>query len=806
VTDVDAVSGAAVSGAGTSGAATSGAGTSGADTAGADVAWLAPGEPVDLDTCAREPIHVPGSVQPRGVLIAVSEPDLVVVQASENLAGLTGTVWSEALGRPLADVLGVAPAQAVVRSASAFGDLRERNPVELTLDVDGDPVPVDAILHRAVLQGARDRHGQPADGGAPVTNLVVELEPARGPRPFSFPNTYQAVRGTVAALNRAVTLPELYDTTVRAVRDLTGFDRVVVYRYDADWNGEVVAEARAEHVDSFLGLHFPASDIPAQARALYEKNWVRLISDVDDVPSPVRPAAHPATGQPLDLTYSTLRSVSPIHLEYLRNMGVRASMSVSLLHGDRLWGLIACHHHSGPHQPPYATRAAAEFLGSTLSLRLVDRTAEDEVHRALRVRSTLAWLTAATLDEDRPLADTLLGSTSLLDVLPADGVAVSLQGGTGTKGEGLPAAVLERLVGWAAARGGEVVATDRLQQVAPHLGIPVDVACGVLALPLPEGQYVLWHRREAVRHVDWGGDPHTKALAEREGDGVRLSPRTSFDRWRETVAEHSQPWTPQEQAEVRELRGHLLEALYARSRSIVRAAETLQRSLLSEPPSPAGVEMAVRYVPATREAQVGGDWYDAFGQPDGSTVLVIGDVVGHDVQAAACMAQLRGLLRGIAFDSGASPARVLSRLDAAIEGLGLGAMATVLVARLEPADDGARLRWSSAGHLPPLVTGPDGAARALTAGRAGLLLGVDAGAPRTDTEELLAAGSTLLLYTDGLVERRDGGFDDGLDRLGAALAALRARPVGEVCDEVLARLVPEGAEDDVALLAVRLSG
>ncbi|MGY1686400.1 SpoIIE family protein phosphatase [Geodermatophilus sp. SYSU D00867] len=784
--------------------------TSGADTAGADVAWLSPGEPVDLDNCAREPIHVPGSIQPRGVLLAVSEPDLVVVQASENLAGLTGVVWSDALGRPLADVLGVAQTEAVVRSASAFGDLRERNPVEVTLDVDGDPVPVDAILHRAVLDGARDEHGQPEDGDPPLTNLVVELEPARGPRPFSFPNTYQAVRGTVAELNRASTLQELYDITARAIRALTGFDRVMVYRYDADHNGEVVAEAKAADLNSFLGLHYPASDIPAQARALYEKNWIRLISDVDYVPSRIQPAAHPATGRPLDLTLSTLRSVSPIHVEYLQNMGVRASMSISLLQDDRLWGLIACHHYSGPHQPPYATRAAAEFLGSTLSLRLVDRTAEDEVHRALQVRSTLAWLTAATLDEDRPLADTLLGTTSLLDVLPADGVAVCLQGSSGTKGAELPADVLERVVAWAAASGEDVVATDALQREAPGLGVPVEVACGVLVLPLPEGQYVLWHRREAVRHVDWGGDPHNKAIAEREGDDVRLSPRKSFDRWRETVRERSHPWTPQERAEVLQLRSHLLEALYARSRSIVRAAETLQRSLLSEPPQPDHLQMAVRYVPATREAQVGGDWYDVFVQPDGSTMLVIGDVVGHDVQAAACMAQLRGLLRGIAYDSGDSPAAVLARLDAAIQGLQLGAMATVLVGRLEQTGDDraagvTRLRWASAGHLPPLVAAPDGTSAPLDGGRPGLLLGVRPEAVRADAEVVLARGSTVLLFTDGLVERRTEGLDDGVTRLARALAELRDRPVEQVCDEVLARMVPDGAEDDVALVAVRLS-
>ncbi len=767
----------------------------------ADVELLPPGTPIDLSNCEREPIHVPGSIQPRGVLLTVDEPGQVVQQASRNLAELIGVPWEAALGRTLAEVVGLPAAQAIARSVSAFGDLRDRNPVELTLDVDGGPVPVDAILHRTLLRGADDG----LDGDLPATALVVELEPARGPRPFSFPNTYQAVRGTVGELNRASSLQELYDITARAVRALTGFDRVMVYRYDADYNGEVVAEAKTAELNSFLGLHYPASDIPAQARALYEKNWVRLISDVDYEPAGIEPAAHPATGEPLDLTYSTLRSVSPIHVEYLRNMGVRASMSISLLRDDKLWGLIACHHYAGPHAPPFATRAAAEFLGSTLSLRLVDRASEEEVHRALQVRSTLAWLTAATLDEDRTLTDTLLGSPSLLDLLPADGVSVCLQGSSGTRGAPLPDGLAAAVVGWAAERGEDVVATDSLSSLAPELGAPVDVACGVLVIPLPEGQHLLWHRGETVQHKDWGGDPHNKAIAEIEGDEVRLSPRKSFERWRETLRNRSEPWTPQEIAEATELRTHLLEALYARQRSIVRAAETLQRSLLSEPPRRPDLQVAVRYVPATREAQVGGDWYDVFTQPDGSTVLVIGDVVGHDIDAAADMAQLRSLLRGIAYDSAAGPAQVLGRLDAAIEGLGLGAMATVLAARLTPAADGGMsVRWSSAGHLPPVVVGPEGAARLLDGGRPGLLLGVRPGTERTDAEALLPEGSTLVLYTDGLVETREQLFDTGVARLRDAVGELRSAPVEDVCDGVLARLVPDGAEDDVALVAVRL--
>ncbi|TKJ33611.1 SpoIIE family protein phosphatase [Blastococcus sp. CCUG 61487] len=761
----------------------------------ADIDFLAPGTPVDLTNCEREPIHVPGSIQPRGVLIAVSDPDHVVQQVSENLADLTGVGWAQALGRTLAEVLGAGPAAAVIRSASAFGDLRERNPVELVLDVDGDPVPVDAILHRTSLPG-----------DPPASSLVVELEPARGPRPFSFPNTYQTVRGTVGELNRASSLQELYDITAEAVRTLTGFDRVMVYRYDADYNGEVVAEAKRDELNSFLGLHYPASDIPAQARALYEKNWIRLISDVAYRPAALRPEAHPVSGQPMDLTYSTLRSVSPIHVEYLGNMGVQASMSISLLRGDKLWGLIACHHYSGPHAPPYATRAAAEFLGSTLSLRLVDRAQEDEVQRTLEVRSTLTRLTAAALDEDRALGDALLGSPGLLDLVPADGVVVRLQGRTRSAGAALPPNVAEAVAAWAARDADDVVATDSFRRDAPHLGIPVEDACGALVLPLPGNQYVLWFRAEAVRHIDWGGDPQNKAIAEREGDEVRLSPRKSFERWRQTVRDRSEPWTAGQQAAAAELRTHLLEALYARSRSLVRAAETLQRSLLTEPVQPTGFDLAVRYVPATREAQVGGDWYDVFDQADGATLLVIGDVAGHDSRAAATMGQLRGLLRGIAYAGSPGPATLLSRLDAAVDGLGLGALATVLVGRLERSPDtgATRLRWASAGHLPPLVLGADGAVRVLDTPRPGLLLGVDHTRPRAEHDLVVDPGSTLLLYTDGLVERRDQVFDDGIALLAGALADLRRRPVQDLCDALLTRLLPTGAEDDVALVAARL--
>jgi serine phosphatase RsbU (regulator of sigma subunit)/PAS domain-containing protein len=246
--------------------------------------------------------------------------------------------------------------------------------------------------------------------------------------------------------------------------------------------------------------------------------------------------------------------------------------------------------------------------------------------------------------------------------------------------------------------------------------------------------------------------------------------------------------------------------LYDRQR---RLAEGLQRSLLTEPPEPDHCQIAVRYVAAAETASVGGDWFDAFLQVDGATVLVIGDVVGHDTEAAAAMGQLRGLLRGVAWQSDAGPAAVLGGLDAAIEGLQMATTATAVIARLEQTaeqrDRGIRvLRWSNAGHPPPITLHADGRVQTLEGPAPELLLGIDATTERTDSVIELEAGATVLLYTDGLVERRGQSLDQGLTELRRAAAALDDLSLEDFCDQLLARLLPERAEDDVALVAVRL--
>ncbi len=235
-------------------------------------------------------------------------------------------------------------------------------------------------------------------------------------------------------------------------------------------------------------------------------------------------------------------------------------------------------------------------------------------------------------------------------------------------------------------------------------------------------------------------------------------------------------------------------------------AEELQRSLLTQPVQPAGAEVAVRYTPAAEAARVGGDWYDAFRSPSGAMVLVIGDVVGHDTAAAAAMGQLRGLLRGIATYSDAGPGEVLRGLDAAMAQLAFPTLATAAVARLtQDEGGGATMVWSSAGHLPPLVLHPDGSLADPAPWPGDLLLGVDSLVVRDEHRVVLPARSTVLLFTDGLVERRDEDLDTGLARLRATVAELAARPLEELCDEVVDRLVHGHPDDDVALVAVRLA-
>ncbi len=735
------------------------------------------GADLDLDECAREPIHVPGSVQPRGLLLVVQESGAVVRQCSANVETLLGRPVADVLGRSLPGVLGAQPARIVLEQLAAVPDHRTRNPGLVRIDVGGREVVMDVVVHRPPP-------GTAADPG-PV--FVVELEVADGPRPLTFGSTYETVRDAIADLNRTGTLPDLYAAAARHVRSLTGFDRVMVYRFDAEYNGEVVAEARRDDLEPFLGLHYPASDIPPQARAMYEKSWVRLISDVDYVPVPVVPAEDPETGRPLDLTYATLRSVSPVHCVYLRNMGVRASMSISLLRDGRLWGMVACHHYAGPHAPAYGVRAAAEFLGVALSARLVAQVEDDLLAEERRASGLMAGLVAASRDEDVQLATALTRTDALLDLVPADGVLVGVAGDLAVRGRVPDAAGCRALVAWGSTVEGGVLATDRL---AEQPGAPeVPGVAGALALALPDGGAVVWLRDEVVRTVDWGGDPHDKPVVQVAG-AARLGPRASFDLWREQVRGRSAPWDDRHPRHAGDLRGHLVEALFRRGRAEIAAARALQRTLLPArlPDVPRWVVDA-RYEPSGT-GQVGGDWYDALTLADGRLALVVGDVTGHGLPAAAVMGQLRNAARAYLLDA-ASPAVVLRRVGALARWVLPGQMATMALAVLDPRT--GEVEHASAGHLPPLVVRADGRA-AWEPLLGGKIIGLLEGEPAS-ARVVLAPGDALLLLTDGLIERRGESLRVAMTR--AAGQVGHPEP-GRLADVV--RLLRDPASDDDATL------
>jgi serine phosphatase RsbU (regulator of sigma subunit) len=269
--------------------------------------------------------------------------------------------------------------------------------------------------------------------------------------------------------------------------------------------------------------------------------------------------------------------------------------------------------------------------------------------------------------------------------------------------------------------------------------------------------------------------------------------------------------SPEDLETARQVAAHAARAIARVHRQSRQAelAEALQRSLLTDPPDLGDTAVVVRYVPAAEAAQVGGDWYDAFLQRDGAPLVVIGDVVGHDTEAAAAMGQLRSLLRGIAHYSGAGPAEILRGLDEAIESMHTDTLATATVARFERPTSGGqewrRLRWANAGHPPPIAITPDGTARILGGSSGDLLLGVDPTSPRAEPVVPVEPGTTLFLYTDGLVERRGQIIDEGIDRLVGLLSEHASKPLDELCDAVLEGMLPHTPRDDVALVAVRLS-
>ncbi|NTU80698.1 MAG: GAF domain-containing protein [Chloroflexales bacterium] len=515
---------------------------------------------VDLTTCDREPIHIPGSIQPHGVLFALSEPDLTIIQASANIAGFLGRQPQELLGQPLSTLLAAEPL-AYLRDCLASAEVDENPLYTLTLAIGSPEQRFDVIAHRM--------------GGM----LILELEPSTQSDHAVALRVYRMVKSAVTACQHTSSVREFAQTLAGSVRKLTAFDRVMVYQFQPDGTGVVIAEDVRADLESYLDLRYPASDIPQQARALYLRNWLRLIPDVAYQPAPMLAIDPVHSSIPLDMSFASLRSVSPIHIEYLGNMGATASMSISLIKNDQLWGLVACHHHSGPHYLPYDVRAACEFLGHMVSLQIGEKEAAEDAAYTIALQGVQAELVQHMSVANDVLAGLTRFTPNLLEFIEAGGVAVCLEDQCMLLGATPPEPVVRQLADWLSQEVPDsLFATSALPQQYPEIAPFRATASGLLAVRLARARpnYLLWFRPEVVQTVSWGGNPE-KPVEVLAGE-ARMSPRKSFAVWKETVTQTALPWRSCEVAAARDLRRAIIDLVLYKVDELSRLNDELTRS------------------------------------------------------------------------------------------------------------------------------------------------------------------------------------------------------------------------------------
>jgi len=492
---------------------------------------------VDLTNCDKEPIHILGAIQPIGFLIALSS-DWMIARVSANAGDFLGGGDSEALlGRPLSEIFPTGTIHAL------------RNRVAMLRGPDA----VERLFGCPIREGGADFDlAIHLSGG----QIVIEGEP--GSRETG--DATGTVRSMMTRLDQVEGIPEFLNEGARQVRALTGYDRVMVYRFAADGSGEVAAESCRRGIGSFLGLHYPATDIPAQARALYKRNLLRIITDINATPVPIVPQLD-ENRRPLDLSLSVLRSVSPIHIEYLKNMGVGASMSISIIVEGKLWGLFACHHYS-PRVIPFERRSVAELFAQMFAMRLESRERQLIVEFERRARDISDQLLGAVASDETLLNDPDWLGRILTHAIQADGVGVWINGNHAfwgmTPDVDQFARIIKALNGTAA---GKVYATDRIAGIVTGAEDFADTAAGMLAIPISRAprDYVVLFRSELIRSVRWGGDPHKPV--DYGPNGPRLTPRESFEEWKETVVGRSRPFTNSELRVAETLRATLIEVV-----------------------------------------------------------------------------------------------------------------------------------------------------------------------------------------------------------------------------------------------------
>ncbi|MBW4500175.1 MAG: GAF domain-containing protein [Scytonema hyalinum WJT4-NPBG1] len=516
---------------------------------------------INLTNLKEPQIHIHSQIQPHGVLFVLKEPELTILQVTSNVSSVFGISPQNLLEKKLEDLLDSFQIERI--KAGLFeGNLDFINPTKLWVRKKGDDYVVfDGVFHRN-----------------PEGFLILELEPAISQENIPFLSFYHLARASINQLEATANLRDYCQIIVQEVRKVTGFDRVMLYKFDDDGHGSVIAEEKLESQEPYLGLHYPESDIPKPARKLFTSNWIRLIPDTHSSPVEIIPNNHPETQRPLDLTNSILRSVFPCHIEYLHNMGVGASLTISLIKDGKLWGLIACHHQT-PKYVSYELRKACEFLGRVIFSEISAREETEDYDYRMQLTYIQSALVEYMSQEENFIDGLVKHQPNLLDLTGAQGAAVCFGGNYTLIGETPKEEDLIFLVQWLKNNvKDEIFYTDSLPRVYPDAERFKNVASGMLAIPISKRNYVLWFRPEVIQTVNWGGDPNKAfELSQSEGN-LRLRPRKSFELWKETVRLTSLPWKPVEVKAALELRKAIVNIVLRQADELAQLAHDLERS------------------------------------------------------------------------------------------------------------------------------------------------------------------------------------------------------------------------------------
>lgn len=466
---------------------------------------------VTLTNCEHEPIHIPGSIQPYGFLLGIT-PDWKIDFCTANISEFMDLVYDQLLGEKFETIFGTS-------AQKELYDYIHDNKVQLVF-----PLEIKLIDHyfQVTIHKSNGIY-------------VLEAEPqSTGKEQLA--SMYAQTLQFVSNMNNTSTLKELCALVAEGTREITGYDRVMIYRFDADYNGEIYAENCREDLEPFLGLHYPHTDIPIQARELYMKNQMRLIVDIGYEPVPIF-TIDDKENKNLDLSLSILRSTSPIHVEYLKNMGVGATLTISLIHHDRLWGLIACHHYSPKNISP-EIRLAAKLQGQFITSQIDLRQSNDEYEVARKTTRALEILTTLNLPLVYESFKIVCENPELLKLCNAAGVSICI--GDKTYKCGLTPSdekikkIISRMHFY---HYGKIFSTNKLKDFVPDLEGYEDVS-GIIYHSLGNGNNIIWYRPETVAEISWGGDPEKAIIIDNKG----LHPRNSFDLWKQIIKHQSSVW------------------------------------------------------------------------------------------------------------------------------------------------------------------------------------------------------------------------------------------------------------------------